>query len=95
MAEHQALMHDPGDDVAVTIRDVLRGEVILIKALNGQDIASITACENVPLGHKISIRDVQIRDKIVKYGHAIGVATQFIPAGAHVHIHNIRSLRWL
>ena len=87
-------MHDPGDDVAVTIRDVFSGEVILVKALNGQDVVSITACENVPLGHKISIRDVQNGDKVIKYGHAIGVATQFIPAGAHVHVHNIQSLRW-
>lgn len=87
-------MHDPGDDVAVTIKDVLRGEVILIKAIHGQDIASITACEKIPLGHKVSIRDIENGDKILKYGHVIGVATQFIPAGAHVHIHNIRSLRW-
>jgi (2R)-sulfolactate sulfo-lyase subunit alpha len=94
LAEHQALIHDPSDDVAVVIRDVLSGEVILIKAMNGQDLASVTACENVPLGHKISIRDIKNGNKIVKYGHAIGVATQFIPAGAHVHIHNIQSLRW-
>ena len=94
MAEHQALIHDPRDDVAVTIRDVLSGEGILIKTMNGQALASITACENVPLGHKISIRDIGDGDKIIKYGHAIGVATQFIPAGAHVHIHNIKSLRW-
>jgi (2R)-sulfolactate sulfo-lyase subunit alpha len=94
LAEHQALMHDPHDDVAVTIRDVLSGEVILIKAMNGQDVISITACENVPLGHKISVRDIKREDHILKYGHAIGIATQFIPVGAHVHIQNIRSLRW-
>lgn len=94
MAEHQALMHDSRDDVAVTIKDVVSGEVILIKALNGQVIARITACENIPLGHKISVRDIKIGDKIIKYGHAIGVATQLIPTGAHVHIQNIQSLRW-
>ena len=94
MAEHQALMHDPHDDVAVTIRDVLSGEVILIKAMNGQDVVSITACENIPLGHKISVRDIKREDNVMKYGHAIGIATEFIPVGAHVHIQNIRSLRW-
>lgn len=94
MAEHQALMHDPHDDVAVTIRDVLSGEVILIKAMNAQDVISITACENIPLGHKISVRDIKREDHVMKYGHAIGIATEFIPVGAHVHIQNIRSLRW-
>jgi (2R)-sulfolactate sulfo-lyase subunit alpha len=94
MAEHQALIHDTRDDVAVTVRDVIRGELVRIKAIDDQDVASITARENVPLGHKISSRDIKKGSKVIKYGHAIGVATQFIPVGAHVHVHNIKSVRW-
>ncbi|MCW4041276.1 MAG: UxaA family hydrolase [Candidatus Bathyarchaeota archaeon] len=94
MTKHQALMHDSHDDVAVTIKDVLSGEQVLIKAIDGQDVTSITAYENVPLGHKISICDIKDGAKVIKYGYAIGVATQYIPTGAHVHIHNIQSLRW-
>lgn len=94
VVKHQALMHDSHDDVAVTIKDVLSGEQVLIKAIDGQDVTRITAYENVPLGHKISIRDIKDGTKVIKYGHAIGVATQYIPTGAHVHIHNIQSLRW-
>ena len=87
-------MHDTSDDVAVTVKDVLSGELVRIKAVDGQDVTSVSACENVPLGHKISIRDIENGDKVIKYGHTIGIATQFIPTGAHVHIHNIRSVRW-
>lgn len=94
MAKHQALMHDTRDDVAVTISDVIKGELVRVKAIDGQDIASITARENVPLGHKISIREIKKGVKVIKYSHEIGVATQFIPVGAHVHVHNIQSVRW-
>ena len=34
-----------------------------------------------------------IEDNVVKYGHAIGVATKDIPTGAHVHTHNVASTR--
>jgi altronate dehydratase small subunit len=36
----------------------------------------------MPAGHHIR-----------KYGAAIGEATEAIAAGAHVHVHNLRSLR--
>ncbi len=94
MVIHQALMHDTRDDVAVTIRNVISGERVLVKAMDGQNIVRVTASENVPLGHKISVRDIEKGSIVIKYGHEIGVATQFIPKGAHVHVHNIKSARW-
>ena len=45
----------------------------------------------VPIGHKVARADIRPGDKILKYGAPIGVATADIPAGAHVHVHNVRS----
>lgn len=45
----------------------------------------------VPIGHKIARTDIKAGDKILKYGAPIGIATADIPAGAHVHVHNVRS----
>lgn len=45
----------------------------------------------VPIGHKIARTDIKSGDKILKYGAPIGIATADIPAGAHVHVHNVRS----
>ena len=45
----------------------------------------------VPIGHKVARTDIRPGDKILKYGAPIGVATADIPAGAHVHVHNVRS----
>jgi altronate dehydratase small subunit len=32
---------------------------------------------------------------VIKYGQVIGEAKAAIPAGAHVHVHNLRGLRWV
>jgi (2R)-sulfolactate sulfo-lyase subunit alpha len=31
---------------------------------------------------------------VIEYGRAIGRATQAVERGAHVHVHNLRTLRW-
>lgn len=48
----------------------------------------------VPLGHKVALRDAASGDEVVEYGIAIGAATQDIRAGQHVHVHNLKGLRW-
>lgn len=45
----------------------------------------------IPMAHKIARRAIASGETILKYGMPIGVATAAIAAGAHVHVHNIRS----
>ena len=40
-------------------------------------------------GHKLARADLAVGDRIVKLGEMIGVATQPIAAGEHVHSHNV------
>lgn len=53
--------------------------------------ADITLLAAVTLGHKVAARDIAKGEKILKYGVPIGSATADIPAGAHVHLHNMKS----
>ncbi|NPD14770.1 UxaA family hydrolase [Xinfangfangia sp. D13-10-4-6] len=46
---------------------------------------------DIPMAHKIARHDIAPGDVILKYGMPIGIATEAIDAGAHVHVHNIRS----
>ena len=94
MVKHGALMHETEDDVAVAVMDITAGVEVRVMTLGGEEVCAIRAVEDVPLGHKISIREINEGEKIIKYGRPIGVATNAIPKGAHVHIHNIKSLRW-
>jgi len=88
------LVHKDGDDVGIAVIDLKKGMTARGKTLTGNREYSLTVLEDIPFGHKIALKNLQKGDKVVEYGEIIGVATQDIPKGAHVHIHNLRSLRW-
>lgn len=88
------LLHEPGDDVGVAVMDIQAGEEIEAVTLEGQPVKSITVIENVPLGHKVAMREMPEGHHVQEYGRSIGYASQAIRLGAHVHVHNIKSLRW-
>ena len=71
----------PADNVAVALRDLAPGE----------SVAGLTVRDTVPAGHKLAVADIPAGTPAVKYGRAIGVARVDIPAGAHVHVHNLAS----
>jgi len=81
------LVLHPEDDVAVALRDLPEGDARL------RGGGSITLGAAVPLGHKVALHAIHRGAVIRKYGAAIGEATDDIAAGAHVHVHNLRSLR--
>ncbi|SFP43972.1 UxaA family hydrolase [Tranquillimonas alkanivorans] len=43
----------------------------------------------VPRGHKMAVRDIAKGEPVLKYAQIIGWASEDIPAGAHVHTHNL------
>lgn len=46
----------------------------------------------IPAGHKIAIKDIKKDERIIKYGYPIGLATEDINKGEHVHTHNTKTL---
>ena len=40
------------------------------------------------MGHKVATRPIPKGAPVIKFGQIIGYATDDIPAGAHVHVHN-------
>ena len=56
-------------------------------------VETLTAHGEIPYGHKIAVRDIKLGELIFKYGEEIGIATQNIRKGDHVHIQNLDSLR--
>ena len=80
--EKKALRLTPKDTVAVALDSLPAGTTIL----------GITLAEAVERGHKFALQNIASGDKIIKYGYPIGQAIQDIPAGSHVHIHNMKTL---
>lgn len=46
---------------------------------------------NLENGHKYAVRDITKGEKIIKYGFPIGIATEDIPDGEHIHSHNMKT----
>lgn len=88
------LLHEAEDDVGVTAMDLKAGEVVQAVTLEGEPVTQIELVDDVPLSHKVAMRDIESQKHIIEYGRPIGYAAMAIVAGAHVHTHNIKSLRW-
>ena len=87
----KAIKIDSKDNVAVVLGAVEKGwEVVWTK---DSETASVQAMDTIPMYHKIAVRDIPAGEPVVKYGEHIGQATAFIPAGAHVHVHNVVSMK--
>ena len=88
------LMHEPSDDVGVAVMDLKAGDEIEAVTLEGNPVSQITLVDDVPLGHKVALRNLPKEKHLIEYGEEIGFAYVPIKLGAHVHVHNIKSLRW-
>ena len=77
------------DNVATALDELCPGAVRLLGDAASSNAA---ACEDIPKGHKFALREIAEGGKIIKYGVVIAQATSGIPAGAWVHLHNIRSI---
>jgi len=55
---------------------------------------SVTAGDDIPIGHKVALTDLKEGDTVIKYGEDIGRMIGDARTGAHVHTHNLKTKRW-
>lgn len=84
----RALVMGPGvDNVVTAIVELTPGERLDLEG------GTTPVDEVIPAGHKVALRPIAAGAEVVKYGEAIGRAVADIPAGRHVHVHNVVSVR--
>ena len=69
------------DNVVIARQQLLGGTVLVSEG--------ITVSGLIPPGHKVATRDIAQGQPVRRYDQIIGVATQAIAAGQHVHTHNL------
>jgi altronate dehydratase small subunit len=79
------------DNVATAIRDLPLHTTVSVGDKGNQ--RKVKLIQLIPFGHKFALTSIPEGGSIIKYGEVIGVATQKIESGEHVHIHNVRSDR--
>lgn len=90
----QFLVHEKGDTVGVATVDIKANETVKGLFMDTQAPVEIKALNDIPLGHKIALVGMKQGDTVIKYSHDIGVVSAPFSAGAHVHIHNLKTKRW-
>ena len=92
--KHGILLHEPQDDVGVAVANLKKGASVGAVTLEGKKAGSVKLRDNVPLGHKVAMRDLAKDKEVIKYGRPVGRVVRVVPCGAHVHTHNVKTLRW-
>lgn len=86
--KYNAIRLNDDDNVAVALRNIRNGEFISIQGLDEK----IEVKKGIPYGHKVALKDIDADERVIKYGECMGITTEKILKGCHVHVSNVRGL---
>jgi (2R)-sulfolactate sulfo-lyase subunit alpha len=89
------VVHDENDSVGVVVVEGVKSGQELTGWIMDQDKEiKVSAKNDIPIGHKLAIRELKANETVVKYSVDIGRAVAAIKVGEHAHVHNIKTKRW-
>ncbi|CAH0279093.1 UxaA family hydrolase [Peribacillus simplex] len=91
MGEYKTLYLSTKDSVAVALSEIPANTSVVVKTDLEELVVPIL--EPIRFGHKFAVKAIEQGADIIKYGEVIGAASAFIPAGTHVHVHNLEGKR--
>ena len=95
MSNTDIIIHDEKDNVGVVvIEKVNKNQKCNCWIMENDKSINIQSITEIPLGHKIAMKDLGPGDTILKYGHDIGKVVKDIKKGDHVHVHNVKTKKW-
>ena len=91
----QLLVHHPDDNVGVVVVEGLTAgtEMLCVVTHDNSDFR-LTAKMDIPIGHKVALKDLKTGDTVMKYGEDIGKMVGDAATGEHVHTQNCKTKRW-
>ena len=91
----QFLVHSPKDNVGVIVVEDLKGGTSMDGVVTEVDKeTSVKANSDIPIGHKVALKDMKKGDTVIKYGEDVGKMVADARKGDHVHTHNMKTKRW-
>lgn len=95
MPTPQFLVHSPKDNVGVVVVEGLKAGTDMLGVVTESDTTlKLKAKHDIPIGHKVALKDLKAGDTVVKYGEDIGKMVGGAKPGEHVHVHNLKTKRW-
>jgi Altronate dehydratase len=84
---NKTLLLSPKDNVVTCLQALTKGDAV------DTDAGTVAPRVDIPKFHKMAVANIAKGALCYKYGEMIGMATQDILPGDHVHVHNIESTR--
>jgi altronate dehydratase small subunit len=82
------------DNVCTLVSETKKGALVSCRLPKHiEQKIEIYAKDDIPIYHKMAIKDLSLGCDIMKYGYSIGKAKNYIKQGEYVHIHNVDSKR--
>ena len=95
MVSTDIIIHDEKDNVGVVvIEKITQNQDCNCWIMENDKSVKIQSKNDIQLGHKIAMVDLNEGDTILKYGHDIGKVIKSIKKGEHVHVHNVKTKKW-
>ena len=95
MVSTDIIIHEEKDNVGVVvIEKITPNQNCNCWIMENDKSVQIQSINEIPLGHKIAMVDLNVDDAILKYGHDIGKVVKSIKKGEHVHVHNVKTKKW-
>ena len=91
----QILVHDKKDTVGVIVVEGIKaGQELTGWVMEDDSTIKVKALNDVPIGHKVALKELREGDTAIKYGQDIGLMKGPARQGDHVHTHNLKTKRW-
>jgi len=95
MSVPQLLAHDHKDNVAVVVVEGLTAGTDALGVVTADDSTfNIRVEDDVPIGHKVALKELKAGDTAIKYGEDVGKIVADVKKGGYVHVHNLKTKRW-
>ncbi len=89
------VLHDARDTVAVVVVEGVKAGMELTGWIMDEDrMTNLVARQDIPIGHKVALKDMTPGDTVLKYGIDMGKVVAPVKAGEHAHVQNIKTKRW-
>ncbi len=89
------LVHDKKDSAGVAVVEGIKaGQELVGWLMEDDSTVNVKAINDIPIGHKVTIKALKNGDTVWKYGFDIGKAVADIKIGEHLHVHNVKTKRW-
>jgi (2R)-sulfolactate sulfo-lyase subunit alpha len=89
------VLHDAKDNVAVVVVEGVTAGMAMTGWIMDEDrMIEVQARQDIPIGHKVALKDMTVGDTVWKYGIDMGKVVAPVQTGQHAHVHNIKTKRW-